>query len=200
MVAKTVATLLATMGDRQPEKSQGSIIMSVLHSDYLSWAEFTLVWEFSCKGGLGNAWWNAFSVYILSVCTKLDVYLQCILGKWFLLGSTSGRLQAYVALALGFASSSCLRTWGKVFHVAGTKVLPHSIRLFFHSPTVAGACLHESSNYRTCILEHMSHGLSLIWHTYRIRKALPPTNYGVRTEDGAWGSCHNSLTARPSLM
>jgi hypothetical protein len=43
MVAKTVATLLATMGDRQPEKSQGSIIMSVLHSDYLSWAEFTLV-------------------------------------------------------------------------------------------------------------------------------------------------------------
>lgn len=154
----------------------------------------------SCKGELGNAWQNAFCVYILSVCTKLDVYLQGTLGKWFLLGSTSGRLQAYVALALGFASSSCLRTWGKVFHVAGTKLLPHSIRLFFHSPKVARACLHESSNYRTCILEHMSHGLSLIWHTFCISKALLPTNYGVRTEDGAWGSCHNSLTARPSLM
>jgi hypothetical protein len=64
----------------------------------------------SCKGELGNAWQNAFCVYILSVCTKLDVYLQCILGKWFLLGSTSGRLQADVALTLGFASSSCLRT------------------------------------------------------------------------------------------
>lgn len=96
---KQCGTLLATMGDRQPEKSQGSIIMSLLHSDYLSWAEFTLVWEFSCKGGLGNARWNAFCVYILSVCTKLDVYMQGTLGKWFLLGSTSGRLQAYVALA-----------------------------------------------------------------------------------------------------
>jgi hypothetical protein len=59
---------------------------------------------------LGNAWRNAFCVYILSVCTKLDVYLQGTLGKWFLLGSTSVRLQANVALALGFASSSCLRT------------------------------------------------------------------------------------------
>jgi len=107
---KECGALLATMGDKQPEKSQGSIIMSLLHADYLSWAEFTLVWEFSCKGELGYAWQNAYCVYILSVCTKLDVYLQGTLGKWFLLGSTSGRLQAYVALALIFASSSCLKT------------------------------------------------------------------------------------------